>query len=184
MVREHPSVGSYQDDLAFNYSNLGIAYIDTGRYAQAEDWLQKALTVRERLARENPTVTEYHSELANTYIVLAGAYVRSDRPDKAEAVLKRISKDSLNQTGLYNLACTYAVFSAAHEKNLGKPAQPAERQQRAGEYASRAMDTLGHAVAKGFGNVRLMQTDHDLDCLRSRNDFKRLLAEVELKAKK
>ena len=52
------------------------------------------------------------------------------------------------------------------------------------QYASRAMDVMRQAVAKGFGNARLMQTDHDLDCLRSRNDFKKLLAEVEQKAKK
>jgi serine/threonine protein kinase/tetratricopeptide (TPR) repeat protein len=183
MVREHPSVGSYQDELAFNYSNLGIACIDTGRYSQAEDWLQKALTVRERLASDHPTVTEYHAELANTYIVLAGGYLRSDRTEKGEAVLKRISKYSLNQGGLYNLACAYALIAAAHGKNLDQQGHAAERQQRAGEYASRAMDILRQAVAKGFGNTRLMQTDHDLDYLRSRDDFKMLLAEVEQKAK-
>jgi hypothetical protein len=99
-------------------------------------------------------------------------------------VLKGISKDSLNQRGLYNLACAYAILAATHGKNLEKQAPAAERQQHAGEYASCAMDVLRQAVAKGFGNARLMQTDHDLDCLRSRDDFKTLLAEVEQKAKK
>jgi serine/threonine protein kinase/tetratricopeptide (TPR) repeat protein len=184
MVREHPSVGSYQDELAYTYSNLGIAYMDTGRYTEAEGWLQKALIVRERLARDHPTVTEYRSELTNIYIVLAVGHVRSDRPDKGEAILNGISKDSLNQVGLYNLACAYAVFAATHGKSIAKHAAAAERQKRADEFASRGLDILRQAVAKGFGNVRLMQTDHDLDCLRSRNDFKKLLAEVERNAKK
>jgi hypothetical protein len=46
------------------------------------------------------------------------------------------------------------------------------------------MDVLRQAVANGFGNVPLIQTDHDLDSLRSRDDFKKLLAELEQKAKK
>ena len=45
LVRDHPSVSEYQIQLAANYSNLGIAYMDTGRYSEAENWLQKALTL-------------------------------------------------------------------------------------------------------------------------------------------
>ena len=117
------------------------------------------------------------------HIVLAANFVRSDRPDKAEAALKGISKDSLNEMGLYNLGCVYALFAPALGKNL-ENAQAAERQKRADEYASRALDVLRQAVSKGFGNLPLMQTDHDLDGLRSRDDFKKLVAELEQKAKK
>jgi serine/threonine protein kinase/tetratricopeptide (TPR) repeat protein len=184
MVRDHPSVAENQDQLAANYGNLGIAYMDTGRYNEAEDWLLKALTLRERLARDHPTVTEYRADLANIRIVLAGNYARSDHPDKAEGVLKGISKDALNVMGLYNLGCVYALFAPAPGKSPEKHADAAERQKRADEYAARAVDVLREAVAKGFGNVPLMQTDHDLDSLRSRDDFKKLLAELEQKLKK
>jgi tetratricopeptide (TPR) repeat protein len=184
IVRDHPEVTEYQNQLAANYSNLGIAYMDTGHYNEAEDWLQRALTLRERLARDHPTVREYHADLANIHIILAGNYARSDRPDKAENVLKGISKDSLNEMGLYNLGCVYALFAPTLEKSLEKDAHAAERKKRADEYASRAMDVLRQAVAKGFGNVPLMQADHDLDILRPRDDFKKLLAELAQKAKK
>jgi eukaryotic-like serine/threonine-protein kinase len=183
MVAEHPSVGALQHELAFVYSNLGIASTETGRYNDAEAWLQKALILRERLARGHPTVTEYQEDLANLHIVLAGTYARSGRLDKAEAVLKGTSKGALNEMGLYNLACVYALFAPAPGKNVDPHAQAAERQKRADEYASLAMDVLRQAVTKGFGNAPLMQTDHDLDSLRSRSDFKKLLAELEQKAK-
>jgi serine/threonine protein kinase/tetratricopeptide (TPR) repeat protein len=184
MIREHPTVIFYQGELATNYSNLGIVYLDTGRYPEADKWFQKALTLRERLAREHPTVTVYRSELANLYIVLAVGYARSDRPDKSEALLEAISKDSLNHMGLYNLACACAILAVAQEKKLEKQARSAERQERGEVYAARALGVLREAVAKGFLNVQLMRTDHDLDGLRSRKDFKKLLAEMEQRAKK
>jgi hypothetical protein len=33
-------------------------------------------------------------------------------------------------------------------------------------------------VVRGFRNVQLIETDHDLDSLRSRDDFKRLVVEL------
>jgi hypothetical protein len=41
----------------------------------------------------------------------------------------------------------------------------------------RAMAILKKAVAAGFGSLPELQTDHDLDALRNREDFKQLLAE-------
>jgi serine/threonine protein kinase/tetratricopeptide (TPR) repeat protein len=184
MVRDHPSVALYQADLAANYANLGIAYMERGRSGEADECLRKALDLRKRLTRDNPTVPEYHAELANVHIVLASEYARTDRRDEAEAVLKGIAKDSLNAIGLYNLACLHALCAQSPGKNPEKQAPAADRQKRAEEHASRAMDVLRQAVAKGFGNAQLLRTDHDLDSLRSRDDFHKLLAELERNAKK
>jgi serine/threonine-protein kinase len=183
VIRDHPSVSEYQAQLATSYSNLGIAYMDTGRYSESEGWLQKALILRERLARDHPTVTEYRADLGDIRIVLAGNYARSNRQDKAEAMLNGISKGSLNALGLYNLGCVYALLAPAIGKNLVN-ADAVECQKRADDCAARAMDALRQAMAKGYGNLQLMHTDHDLDSLRSRDDFKKLVTELEQKAKK
>ena len=45
------------------------------------------------------------------------------------------------------------------------------------------MDTLRRAVAAGFRNVGSFRTDPDLDALRSRDDFKKLVGELEEEAK-
>jgi serine/threonine-protein kinase len=183
VIRDHPSVGEYQDQLATSYTNLGIAYGDQSSYSEAEDWLQKALILRERLASDHSTIREFHADLSNIRIILAGSYIRGNRQDKAEAVLKEISKDSLNMLGLYNLGCVYALLAPAIGKNLVN-ANAVECQKRADECAARAMDALRQAMAKGYGNLQLIQTDHDLDSLRSRDDFKKLVTELEQKAKK
>jgi hypothetical protein len=67
------------------------------------------------------------------------------------------------------------------EKNLEKGAHNALGQKRQNAHASLAMKTLRHALAKGFADVQLLRTDHDLDALRSRDDFKKLLVELEKK---
>jgi hypothetical protein len=41
------------------------------------------------------------------------------------------------------------------------------------------MDFLKKAVAMGHRKPALMRTDHDLDALRDRDDFRKLLADLE-----
>ena len=52
------------------------------------------------------------------------------------------------------------------------------------EYADRAMELLAKAVGAGFKDAAHMKTDTDLDPLRNREDFKKLLAELEKTAPK
>jgi len=46
------------------------------------------------------------------------------------------------------------------------------------------MEFLHQSVAKGFQSAPMMQSDPDLASLRSRDDFKKLVQEVEQKSKK
>jgi hypothetical protein len=59
---------------------------------------------------------------------------------------------------------------------------PADREQLARQYAGRAVEWLRQAVAKGFkgpADVGRLQSDHDLDPLRDRDDFRALLAGLD-----
>jgi hypothetical protein len=50
--------------------------------------------------------------------------------------------------------------------------------------ASRAVDVLRRSLAAGRKDIALIDRDHDLDPLRERQDFQKLMAEVEAKAEK
>ncbi len=67
----------------------------------------------------------------------------------------------------YNAACGFARLSAGGDKQA--------RQKD----ALRAIELLRQAIAKGFKNIAQMKQDEDLDSLRERDDFKRLLAGLE-----
>ena len=49
------------------------------------------------------------------------------------------------------------------------------------EYADQAMALLQKSVDAGYQNAAHMQQDADLDPLRDREDFKKLLAKLETK---
>ena len=70
----------------------------------------------------------------------------------------------------YNIACVHAVASG----------KIANRKQ---EYADRSMDWLRRAVTAGFNDAKHMKKDSDLDALRERDDFKKLIADLEAKQK-
>jgi hypothetical protein len=46
------------------------------------------------------------------------------------------------------------------------------------------MAWLKQAVAAGYNDAAHMSKDNDLDCLREREDFKKLLGDLEAKMKK
>jgi hypothetical protein len=79
----------------------------------------------------------------------------------------------------YNAARMYAVNAAYllamfHSEDAAK---------NAAADADRAVAWLTEAVARGFMDTARLKKDTDLDFLRDREDFKRLVAEVESKSK-
>jgi len=65
----------------------------------------------------------------------------------------------------YNFACVYAIASS---KILDKEK----------EYSDRAMDMLLKAVALGYKNAAQIEKDTDLDPIRKREDFQKLMVEL------
>jgi len=82
---------------------------------------------------------------------------------------------------LYNAACLRAVCAAVIPQDPKTPAADAARLAK--EQSDLAMSWLHKAVAAGFSNGSHMKQDNDLDALREREDFKKLLAELENKKK-
>jgi hypothetical protein len=87
---------------------------------------------------------------------------------EAVAEVAELTKNAnLNAGQWYNFACVYSVAS-------GK--MPDNRQ----EYTDRAMELLRKSVNAGFKDAANMAKDTDLDPLREREDFKKLVAELEV----
>ena len=83
-------------------------------------------------------------------------------------------------TTLYNLSCVFSLSAqaAADDQDLSEE----ERTRLEEHYATRAIKLLTRAREKGFFNplnVDHMKRDMDLDPIRSREDFKKLVAELE-----
>jgi eukaryotic-like serine/threonine-protein kinase len=84
----------------------------------------------------------------------------------------------------YECACTWALAAKAIQGATGRP--PAEKEPLAALYSARAVELLEKCRAGGFfkslNNVPLLKQDKDLDPVRHREDFKKLLGKVEAEA--
>jgi tetratricopeptide (TPR) repeat protein len=86
--------------------------------------------------------------------------------------LNRSDADSL-----YTAACMRAVTAAVVKQDARTPGADAAR--LTSEEADRAMAWLQKAVAAGYKNVERMKKDKDLDALRQREDFQKLVRNLE-----
>jgi hypothetical protein len=82
----------------------------------------------------------------------------------------------------YKAACVLAGCTPLAAKDAKLP--EARRQELAKEYADRAVAALRQAVADGYRDAAQLRKDPDLDPLRGRDDFRKLLAELEKRASK
>jgi tetratricopeptide (TPR) repeat protein len=198
-----PAVSQYRVELGGSYCNLGNLVRDEGQPAESLQWFDLAVSTLTPVYEKDPRHVTARLFLRNSHMNRARAYDRLQKPAEAvkdwdravelsppaeqpdcrasrvnsrlqagqfaEAVaeveeLTRAGKWSADQW--YDFACVYAVASD----------QVTDKQQ---PYADRAMELLQHAVKAGFKDAAHMGKDTDLDALRGREDFKKLLADLE-----
>jgi hypothetical protein len=81
----------------------------------------------------------------------------------------------------YSLACVSSLAAAAAAADTQQT--PDDRRRLADTHAARGVELLGQARAAGYfqtpANRQKLQKAADLDALRDRDDFKKLLRDVE-----
>jgi tetratricopeptide (TPR) repeat protein len=153
-------------------NNLANSYSAAGRTQEAFKLREETLQLRKaKLGPDHPDTLMSMSNLAVSYSELG----RLDEALKLfeETLALRKAKLGPNHPAMigsiYNFACTHSLMIAKADDKT--------------KQANTAMDWLKRAVTAGFKNVEHMKTDKDLDPLREREDFKKLIAELEAKAK-
>jgi hypothetical protein len=97
---------------------------------------------------------------------------KEKQPAKAAAAADLLADNAKIPGDLYDAACGYALCVPLADK-------PETKEQ----YAARAVALLRQAIAKGYKDAAHMKQDTDLDALRQRDDFKKLLADLEAATK-
>jgi tetratricopeptide (TPR) repeat protein len=202
LAAQFPAVPSYQIELGGSSCNFGMLLVDQGKSAESLPWFDKAIGALTAVHEKKPSDATAKLYLRNSYWNRAKALDRLHRYDEskkdwqeatdlsprppepgfraeravslaragqvAEAVA---DMDELTRTGEWNsdqwytFACFYAVASG---KDIDKKQA----------YGDRAMELLRKAVQAGWKNGAHTAQDTDLDPLRQRDDFKKLLAEL------
>jgi serine/threonine protein kinase/uncharacterized membrane protein len=178
LVGDFPGVPFHRCYLGLTQLWLAALLQEQGRLQEAESLSQEVWAMLRRLARDYPAQVQHDWErrlrfadgsiAANLRLLRAFALVQLKQCEQAAAEAKPvIDTGDASATIVYHAACLFAQAAAA----AGEDAKPTKA------YASRALQLLRRAFAKGYSNVEQMQKESDLDPLRPREDFRRLLAE-------
>jgi tetratricopeptide (TPR) repeat protein len=161
--RDHPDTLEAMNNLVRNYFALD-------RHADALKLGEETLALRKaKLGPDHPDTLGSMNNLAVSYDKL-GRYSEGLKLHE-EALALQTAKLGPNHPrtliSTYNIACLHALM-------IPKSADGAKQ-------ADLAMEWLKKAVAAGWKDVAYIKKDTDLDALRGREDFKKLMAELEAK---
>jgi serine/threonine protein kinase/tetratricopeptide (TPR) repeat protein len=158
-------------DLANTRLMLGKTLTALGQAREATPVLHQALELWKELAAASPNDVQPRLKQALTWVEL-GNHVEGAKEARALVQLKPSIP-----TGCYQAACVLArcTTAARHDAALSEQ----QRQELADSYAELAMSMLRDAVKAGLKEAGVMASDDDLESLRPREDFKKLLLEVK-----
>ena len=168
-----PAVPAYRRDLANTRAHLGKTLLASGRSEGAARAFAQALAGWRELVAAEPGSSDYRNGLAETLAEMG----HHEGAVKEAAELVRIGQGQA--ASFYDAADVLAVCVRTVLADTSVP--EAQRRELAQGYADQAMDLLRKAIAKGYQGIELLKNDPDLDSLRCRDDFKKLLSELEEK---
>jgi hypothetical protein len=157
--------------------------LPTGRYEEAAGAYQQAVEQQRIPFDKAPQVRQFRQFLNNHYRYLARVQRQLGRLAAAAAAsVERAKLYPDNPQQVYAVACELALCLPLVGK--GKAELTKEEQAERQKYADQVMAMLRQAVAAGFDDAGRLKTDKALAPLRTRDDFKQLLAEIEQRRKK
>ena len=192
--RRFPDHVPYQTGLYLAYDMMSHMRNQRGEAAAALALAERARGVLERLAAAHPKETGFQIDLSRSHdfigrlLRLRGKFAEAFRSfQRAVDVLEGVP--GLDPAGSYQLAISLASCVALVGAGPDTPPPDDESkftpadQRRRQLYGKRTVEVLRRAIAGGFGNLQLYETDRDLDPLRDRADFQKLLKEFAEKEK-
>jgi tetratricopeptide (TPR) repeat protein len=162
--------GEYQQRMQW-MDGLAVAYEGLDRHADALKVREEALALgKAKLGPDHPDLLRYAKS-----VLFSRLYQFEKAKDPAGCRQVAESFEKQFPANLYNAACMRAVTARAFRAADKYP----EDTKQADAEAGRAMVRLRQAVAAGYRDVAHMEKDANLDALRDREDFQKLMAELK-----
>jgi serine/threonine protein kinase len=182
LITDSPNVPEYPARLADTLCGQAKLAERQREFAQARQLLEKALLHNQAALKANSQNTRYQELYRDNLSALTRTCARQCDQAAAMGAAANLRDLGSNPPGdAYNAACALALCIPIVEKD--DKANKEDRTKQVQFYGDQAMAMLRNAVAKGYKDGAHMKKDTDLDPLRSREDFKKLVAELEAAAK-
>ena len=150
--------------------------------AAARKLVDEAIPHHLAALQANPRHIDYRSRYRNSLVELTQSCAGlGDRPAALATATKRRDLGWDPAVDAYEAACMLAlcVPIVENDDKLDAP----KRQDEMQFYADQAIAMLRDAVAKGYKNIEHLKNDKYIGAIREREDFKKIVAELEAKTK-
>jgi tetratricopeptide (TPR) repeat protein len=178
LMADFPAVPDYQNAVAMTLSNLAILDHQRGEFKAGLTLLEEARPHHQAALKAVPKNPNYRRAYRNNLLVVAECHAGLGdhaRVATTADVLARFAYDPAMDNYYAAAHLCNCVRMVEKDTQLDK----AKSKALAESYAERAIPLLRQAVARGFRSVTGLQQDPILAPLRGREDFKKLLAELE-----
>jgi serine/threonine-protein kinase len=177
----NPAVLGYQRDLGRAHNNLGRLLARQKRFAEAFTALDAGLAIYQKLTNADPKNPEYAALLADGHACRGWALVRSGQPSKAAADLRQSVELWAKVPGpdpedLFERSRALGLLG-----ELAADGNSGVTKAEAAAFADQSVAALRDAISAGWSWPDELK-EPDFDALRGRDDFKKLLAELEAKS--
>jgi serine/threonine-protein kinase len=183
LAEEFPKVPEYQNDVAGTLGNLARLSRKRKELAQARQVLEEAQPYHQAALKADERHPFFRQFFCNNQSLLGE--ILADLGEHAAAVesTKPLVRYAYRPGGdIYDAACIVSRCVFLAEKDEALP--EARRRELARSYADRAMELLSQAIANGYNDAAHIKDDKDLEALRGRADFQKLLQDLESKTKR
>jgi tetratricopeptide (TPR) repeat protein len=182
LAADFPNRPDLQNELAGTCANLALLHQQQGNWAAARRVLLEGRPHHLAALKANPRHPTYRQFYRNHLMVLTEAHAGLLEPEDAVRTAETVRDLGWSAPAdAYDAACSLSLcipIVAKHDKLDDKG-----RKGAAQFYGAAAMKLLRDAVSRGYKDVARMKKDADLDPLRQRDDFKRVVEDLEGKGK-
>jgi tetratricopeptide (TPR) repeat protein len=168
IFEKDPNNAAVKANLSTLYYKVATTYLRLDDPATAGPIYAQCLELREELLAADPN--DPNKQIS---VILARARCGLHRQAATLADQLRAKADD-NAGTLFYVACGYALCAGTVSTSENEDDRSLE-----GTYVDSALEALKQAVTLGYHDVVALQSDPDLDPLRTNDDFQQLVAEIE-----
>jgi len=182
LVDANPKVPEYQSALARGYFSLGSTLAKSGQVAKGLATNERGIVICRRGVTNNPTMSDFQSALSygvRNRTSILNMLARTDNENGLRQAVELLAKGSAPDTETrFELARALALLAG-----LGMEVNSGVSAAEAGAFADQAVAALADAVKGGWARRDELK-EPEFDLLRTREDFQKLVKELEARALK
>jgi len=181
LVEAYPQVPEYKSDLGQSLGQLALLLRQGSKFAEAVQRIEEAIQQDRAALEPNRLQPQYRRNLRYHYIELAETQLRRGDHAAAASAAEQIPLVFARQGEPHARAARFLARCSAQAARDPRLGCETARQEAARKYANKAMALLTDAVGLMFRDVDVLRRMADFKAIRDRDDFKRLLNELERK---